>query len=162
MPIWQVQQHGIPRGAFNQCADSCFITCPQDEIAFPVAWYSTVINFGRPISNHHHVIDEPFAWLALPSCDTMGSALAQCLCNFFAKTASGLEVEHLIDRFMAHMHSVIVWILQTQFTSDLFRRIALGQTLVNRFCKLRIGINFALFRTQSLRHTFSVSIMRAI
>src|SRR5215203_2006394 len=47
----QVQQHGEPRRALDQCSDSGAAKT-KNEITFPVSWHRTVGDFYRALANH--------------------------------------------------------------------------------------------------------------
>jgi hypothetical protein len=96
--IWEVDEHYVAGGAFDQGRDRGLVVGAGDEIAFPVAGYGAVLDLGRPLGNHDHGVDEP--GLALLPGDvgfTAGPAGAQCCLDLAFESASGLDVQGLVN-----------------------------------------------------------------
>jgi hypothetical protein len=115
-----VDEHYVAGGAFDQGRDRGLVVGAGDEIAFPVAGYGAVLDLGRPLGNHDHGVDEP--GLALLPGDvgfTAGPAGAQCCLDLAFESASGLDVQGLVNRFWAHTHLRVVSELLDQRAADL-------------------------------------------
>ena len=111
-----------PTGPFDERGDRGPALRSDDEVAFPMSWYGTVIGFRGSVSDRGHLIDKPFR----PVC-WISSGFAHCTsathqCRDLApQAAMALDVDRLVDRFRAHTHSLIIGEVLDQAVADLFR-----------------------------------------
>src|SRR5689334_18639367 len=94
-----------------------------DEVPFPMARYGAVLDLGWTLGDHDHGVHEPWGSLFAGGVGfTPGPAGPQRGLHLAFESASGLEVEGLIDRLWAHAHLRVVGKLFDQRVADLFRR----------------------------------------
>jgi hypothetical protein len=117
----QVQQHGEPRRALDQCSNSGAAKT-ENEITFPVSWHRTVGDFYRALANHDLGRDEV---LASPtrarSRHSEHPPGAQTGCQFATQRASTLDEQGLVDSLMADAHGDVIREVDRQASSDLLR-----------------------------------------
>ncbi|AMB40234.1 hypothetical protein AUT26_08435 [[Arthrobacter] sp. ATCC 21022] len=72
------------------------------------------------------------------------SAGTECCLDLAFESASGLDVEGLIDRLRAHRHLRVVWELFDQLVADLFRRPAQEQFVLHIVTQVRLDGELAV------------------
>ena len=138
--IWQVDEHHVARGAFDQGSDCGLVVGASNEVTLPMAGYCTVLDLGWTLGDHDHRIHEPggalFPALVLfPA----GPACAQGGLYFAFESASGLDVEGLINRLWTHTHLRLVGELFDQGVADLLRRPAYEQLGLHVVAQVRLA-----------------------
>ena len=109
VPVGQVDQHGVAGGALDQGGDRGLVGFAHDQIAFPVAGYRPVLDLGGTVADHDHRVDEPMGALIRGAVRfAAGAPGPKCLGYFAFQAAAGLEVQRLVDRFVAHPHTLVV------------------------------------------------------
>ena len=104
----------------------------HDQVALPVAGDGAVLDLGRPVADHDHLVDESMGALAGLSLGlAAGPAGAQRGLHLALQPATGLEVQRLVDRLVAHAHALIVWIVLDEPVRDLLRGQLAFQTLLD-------------------------------
>lgn len=84
--------------------------------------HGAVFDLGWPIADHDHRIDEAVLTLIGPAVwFTAGTAGSKRLGHFAFEPAAGLEVQRLVDRFVAHAHALVIRVVLDQTMGDLFR-----------------------------------------
>ena len=82
----------------------------------------TVLNLGWTVADHHHRIAKPRIPLAFFAARlTFRSSGPERLLHFSFQATSGLKVEGLVDRFVAHPHTLVVGMIPAQAVRDLLR-----------------------------------------
>jgi hypothetical protein len=92
------------------------------RFTFPVTGHGPVLDGGGAVADHHHWVDEPGSTpLGVPAWFAAGPAGADGCLHFLFQAAAGLEIQHLVDRFHAHPHALVVGMFPQQSVADLFR-----------------------------------------
>ena len=79
-PVGQVHQHRVAGGAFDEGGDRGLVGLAHDQVAFPMSWHGAVFDFGRPVADHDHRVDEAVgALIGGPVRFAAGPAGAKCL-----------------------------------------------------------------------------------
>lgn len=74
----KMPEHDVTCGPFDEGDDRCLVARAEHQIALPMPWDSTVLNFRRAFADHHHRINEPAGALLRRAMRlTAGSAGAQ-------------------------------------------------------------------------------------
>src|SRR5215203_6065646 len=95
----------------------------DDEIAFPVPWYSAVFDLGWALADQDHVLEPARARSLDPHVRTSLRALRpQAGGELLSKRPAGLNEERLVDRFVRHAHAQVVRIITDELGCDLLRR----------------------------------------
>jgi hypothetical protein len=116
----KMQQHREPRRSLDQRSNGG-TGQPKDEVAFPVTRYGAIVHRGWAFADENLRRDKGLATTAcsLPghaqrsSCPQAGGELA-------SKGAAPLDVQGLVDRFVADAHRSIFGEVDRQSVSDLF------------------------------------------
>src|ERR1017187_2278414 len=97
-----MQKQRQSRRALDQRADRAATTGAEDEISLPVPRDRPVLDLGRPITDHHHVGDlsAPGSRLTFSARASRAQATSQLATQF----SPALNVEGLVDGFVAHAH----------------------------------------------------------
>ena len=115
-----MQQHRVASRSLDKGANRGLVLLTGDQVAFPVPWNRTVLNLGWAVADHHHRIAEPLIPLTFFAVRlTFRSSSPKCLLDFPFQATSGLEVEGLVDRFVAHPHALVVGMIPAQTVRDL-------------------------------------------
>ena len=71
-------------------------------------------------NDHDHRVDEPLGALIRTSMRLAYRPSApKCLCQFPFEATAGLEVQRLVDRFVAHTHALVIRIVLDQTMGNL-------------------------------------------
>ena len=109
VPVGQVQEDREPCRAFHERADRALVGRAADQVAFPVAGHRPVPDLGGPLADHDHGLAEPGpARVRLPAGPASGAPAPQRPGDVLPEFAFGLDVDGLVDRLHAHMHSIII------------------------------------------------------
>ena len=120
VPIGQVHQHRVTGGAFHERGDRGLVAFTHDQVAFPVAGHRTVLDLCGPVADHQHRVGEPVSALIGGTVRFASRApRPKHLCHFAFESTAGLEVQRLVDRFVAHPHAFIVREILDQTMRDL-------------------------------------------
>lgn len=120
VPVGQVQEDREPCRAFHERADRAFVGRAADQVAFPMTGYRPVLDFGGPLADHDHGLAETgLARVRLPVRPALGAPAPQGLDDVLFQFAFGLDVDGLVDRLRAHMHSIIIREIGAQAPRDL-------------------------------------------
>ena len=120
VPVGQVQEDREPCRAFHERADRAFAGRAADQVAFPMTGYCPVLDFGGPLADHDHGFAETGpAAVRLPVRPALGAPAPQGLDDVLFQFAFGLDVDGLVDRLRAHMHSIIIREIGAQAPRDL-------------------------------------------
>ena len=120
VPVGQVQEDREPCRAFHERADRAFVGRAADQVAFPMTGYRPVLDFGGPLADHDHGLAETGpAAVRLPVRPALGAPAPQGLDDVLFQFAFGLDVDGLVDRLRAHMHSIIIREIGAQAPRDL-------------------------------------------
>jgi hypothetical protein len=120
VPVGQVQEDREPCRAFHERADRAFVGRAADQVAFPMTGYRPVLDFGGPLADHDHGFAETgLARVRLPVRPALGAPAPQGLDDVLFQFAFGLDVDGLVDRLRAHMHSIIIREIGAQAPRDL-------------------------------------------
>jgi hypothetical protein len=96
--------------ALDQRHDRRAPTCTDQQIAFPMPGEPPVIRFGRPLSDHHHVLD-PSASLPLPLGFATRATGPELSGQLAAQLPARLHIQRLINRLVADLHPHIIGVL---------------------------------------------------
>ena len=109
VPVGQVHQHRVAGGAFDERGDRGLVGLAHDQVAFPVAGHRPVLDLGGAVADHDHRVDEPVGALIGGTVRFAARpAGPKCLGYFAFESTAGLEVQRLVDRFVAHPHALVV------------------------------------------------------
>ncbi len=87
-----------------------------------MAGYRPVLDFGGPLADHDHGFAETgLARVRLPVRPALGAPAPQGLDDVLFQFAFGLDVDGLVDRLRARMHSIIIREIGAQAPRDLLR-----------------------------------------
>jgi hypothetical protein len=118
--VLERDEHPKTGGAFHKRGDLAAAGTTDDEVTFPVARDSAIVDFGGPFGDHYLVRDARGLRGA-----SLGSALrasgAQTGSEILAESSFGLHVEGLIDRFVRHPPLWLTRMISAQLPSDLLR-----------------------------------------
>ena len=141
----------------TRVAIAVFVGFAHDEVAFPVPGYRAVGDLGGPVADHDHRIDETvraLIWAAVRSASR--AARSKCLGHFAFESTAGLEVQRLVDRFVAHPHTLVVGEIFDEAMGDLFGRQSPRQPILHRLAQILVGDQFGLFRASAGRRCSGV------
>ncbi|MGF7120504.1 hypothetical protein J2X34_000907 [Rhodococcus sp. BE178] len=112
-----------------------------------MARHGTVVGLGWPVTDHDHRVDEPVgAPIRGAARYPPRSPRPKRLLHFTFEAATGLEIQCLVDRFVAHSHALVVRKVLHQAVRDLFGRQPLRQPVGHRLTQHLAGDQFGLFR----------------
>src|ERR1700678_2239350 len=120
-PVAEFEQHDEPGLALDQGADGARFGA-DNEIALPVAWDGSVLDFCGSLRDQHHLWDPASA---LDGAAGLGSAYrpaaAKGLVELGSKGASALHVEGLVDGLVRHAQFGFHGMVPSQPLRDLAR-----------------------------------------
>ncbi len=94
--------------------------------------YRPVLDFGGPLADHDHGFAETgLARVRLPVRPALGAPAPQGLDDVLFQFAFGLDVDGLVDRLRAHMHSIIIREIGAQAPRYLLRAPMRPQSCAN-------------------------------
>jgi hypothetical protein len=147
--VGQVQQHHVAGGAFKWGVDRRAVALAEDEVAFPIAQLSAVVDAGVPLADQGAGVDEPGGALAgVASASTCLATRAQCG-RPAAQTAAVGQVDRLVDGFVRQVALRLVGDSRAQRPADLFGAPALAQALLDVCLQLRVAAYLAVLRTRT-------------
>src|SRR5512139_3547446 len=116
----QMQQHREPRRALHERSNGGAGNA-DDEVAFPMTGYGTIVYRGRALTNQNLRCHEGLATTARSLArHAQRSPRAQAGSELTSKGTSSLDVQRLVNRFVADAHRSIVGEVDRQAVSDLF------------------------------------------
>ncbi len=120
--VGQVHQHHVAGRALDEGANRRAVVLPDDEVAFPVAWYRPVLRLRRTFTDHDHRLGEARLTAdRLAARAAAGASRAQGPGQLPAQFSAALDVEGLVDRFVHHVHLRLIGEAPAQALADLFR-----------------------------------------
>ena len=112
--VWQMDQHHVAGGAFDEGADRGGSVGADDQVAFPMPGDGPVVHLGRPLADHDHRVGEPGG--------TGGGVAVRLAAGAPGpQSAAGLQVEGLVDRLRGHPHLPVIGVVDRQSVADLLR-----------------------------------------
>jgi hypothetical protein len=108
---FEMEKQDEAGGSFRQGVNGGMVVIADDQIALPMAGYGPDFCFGWTLRDHHHVGNRAGSGPMAPR-PTSGSTRAQAPGQLPAELAPALDVERLVNRFVAHLHHRIVRVLE--------------------------------------------------
>jgi len=109
--------------AFYQ-RDDVAVVRSYNQVAFPVAWNSTVLNLWWARTDWDCIFDLAQLKTLLGGMPGPpdGAGTAQAFLQFLLQNPTGLNIKTTVDRFMRHAVLLFIRVLPFEPTGDLFRR----------------------------------------
>src|SRR3982074_1013542 len=102
-----MEQDRISSRAFHQGPDRR-TAYPEDQIAFPVAWYRAIQHRWGPLTNQDLRCNEGFtASTGARPRDTQCAAGAQACSQLTAQRTAPLHIQRLVDRLVTDAHGSV-------------------------------------------------------
>jgi hypothetical protein len=121
LAVGEVEQEQVASRTLDEGADGAATSGSHDEVSLPVPRDGSVLDLGRALGDHDHVLDgTPRLDVALVL--ALGAATPQAAGQLSRQIVSALDVEGLIDGLVAHVHVGIVRMLPRQPPRDLLGR----------------------------------------